>query len=192
MPILGSSASQSGRTPGVPTSVSATAGDAQAVVSFTAPAYTGKGTVSYTATSSPGGLTASGASSPLTVTGLTNGTTYTFTVTAANAAATSVASTASTSVTTSAPPAPTPVGPSAPAPEPEPPLGVEWLGTLTDYMGVQEFQLTGAAALLTLVTSMIFLPLIIKKRKRLARIMNARKNRTNSQMTAQDLEDFFD
>jgi hypothetical protein len=59
-------------------------------------------------------------------------------------------------------------------------------------MGVQEFQLTGAAALLTLVTSMIFLPLIIKKRKRLARIMNARKNRANSQMTAQDLEDFFD
>jgi hypothetical protein len=79
-----------------------------------------------------------------------------------------------------------------PAPEPEPPLGVEWLGTLTDYMGVQEFQLTGAAALLTLVTSMIFLPLIIKKRKRLARVMNARKNRANSQMTAQDLEDFFD
>jgi hypothetical protein len=59
-------------------------------------------------------------------------------------------------------------------------------------MGVQEFQLTGAAALLTLVTSMIFLPLIIKKRKRLARIMNARKNRADSQMTAQDLEDFFD
>jgi hypothetical protein len=59
-------------------------------------------------------------------------------------------------------------------------------------MGVQEFQLTGAAALLTLVTSMIFLPLIIKKRKRLARVMNARKNRANSQMTAQDLEDFFD
>lgn len=79
-----------------------------------------------------------------------------------------------------------------PAPEPEPPLGVEWLGTLTDYMGVQEFQLTGAAALLTLVTSMIFLPLIIKKRKRLARVMNARKNRANSQLTAQDFEDFFD
>jgi hypothetical protein len=59
-------------------------------------------------------------------------------------------------------------------------------------MGVQEFQLTGAAALLTLVTSMIFLPLIIKKRKRLARVMNARKNRADSQMTAQDLEDFFD
>ena len=35
MPIIGSSASQSGRAPGVPTSVSATAGNAQSVVSFT-------------------------------------------------------------------------------------------------------------------------------------------------------------
>lgn len=79
-----------------------------------------------------------------------------------------------------------------PEPEPEPPLGVEWLGTLKDYSEVEEFQLTGAVALMTLVVSMIFLPLIIKKRKRLARIMKARKNRTNSQLTAQDLEDFFD
>jgi hypothetical protein len=83
MPIIGSSASQSGRVPGAPTSVSATAGNAQAVVSFTVPAYAGKGgTVSYTATSSPGGFTASGASSPLTVTGLSNGTCYPFTVSA--------------------------------------------------------------------------------------------------------------
>ncbi|MDC3267922.1 hypothetical protein OAU14_00725, partial [bacterium] len=79
-----------------------------------------------------------------------------------------------------------------PEPEPEPPLGVEWLGTLKDYTEVEEFQLTGAVALMTLVVSMIFLPLIIKKRKRLARVMKARKNRTNSQLTAQDLEDFFD
>jgi hypothetical protein len=33
-------------------------------------------------TSSPGGLTVNGASSPITVTGLTNGTAYTFTVAA--------------------------------------------------------------------------------------------------------------
>ena len=99
MPIIGSSASQSGRTPGTPTSVSATAGDAQAVVTFTVPAYTGKGTVSYTVTSSPGGLTASGASSPLTVTGLTNSTAYTFTVTASSSSIASAASSASGSVT---------------------------------------------------------------------------------------------
>ena len=38
-----------------------------------------------------------------------------------------------------------------PPPEPEPPLGVEWLGTLTDYMEVDEFKTTGAVALITLV-----------------------------------------
>lgn len=103
MPILGSSASQSGRTPGQPTSVSATAGDAQAVVSFTVPAYTGKGTVNYTATSSPGGFTASGASSPLTVTGLSNGTAYTFTVRATTAGVQGSASSASASVTPALP-----------------------------------------------------------------------------------------
>ena len=36
-------------------------------------------------TSSPGGITGSGAASPITVSGLTNGTAYTFTVTATNA-----------------------------------------------------------------------------------------------------------
>ena len=100
MPILGSSASQSGRVPGVPTSVSATAGNAQAVVSFTVPAYAGKGgTVSYTATSSPGNFTASGNSSPLTVTGLSNGTSYTFTVRASVGGVNGNASSASAGVT---------------------------------------------------------------------------------------------
>jgi hypothetical protein len=51
----------------------------------------------YTVTSSPdathpGGLTASGTASPITVTGLTNATRYTFTVTATNSAGTSAAS----------------------------------------------------------------------------------------------------
>jgi len=103
MPILGSSASQSGRAPGQPTSVSATAGDAQATVTFTVPAYTGKGTVNYTATSSPGGFTASGSSSPLVVTGLSNGTSYTFTVRATTAGVQGSASSASASVTPALP-----------------------------------------------------------------------------------------
>lgn len=74
-------------TPGAPTSVSATAGDAQATVSFTAPTDTGypAGVTGYRVTASPGGLTATGSSSPITITGLTNGTTYTFTVAAQNA-----------------------------------------------------------------------------------------------------------
>jgi trimeric autotransporter adhesin len=86
--------------PGAPTSVTATAGYAQATVSFTAPASNGGSPIlSYTVTSSPGGITATGAASPIVVTGLMNGTAYTFTVQATNAAGTGPASTPSNSVT---------------------------------------------------------------------------------------------
>jgi hypothetical protein len=79
---------------------SATAGDGQASVSFGAPAYTGGTAItSYTVTSSPGGITASGASSPILVSGLTNDTSYTFTVVATNIAGNSAASSASAAVT---------------------------------------------------------------------------------------------
>lgn len=72
--------------PGAPTSVTAVGGDAQATISFTAPTFTGvpPGIIQYRAISSPGGITATGASSPLTVAGLTNGTPYTFSVDATN------------------------------------------------------------------------------------------------------------
>jgi trimeric autotransporter adhesin len=89
--------------PGAPTSPVATVGIAQASVAFVAPVSNGGSAItSYTVTSSPGGLTATGASSPLVVTGLTNGTAYTFTVVATNVAGNSVASAASTSVTPTA------------------------------------------------------------------------------------------
>ncbi len=85
--------------PGAPTIGTATAGDGQATVSFTPPASNGGAAIiDYTVTSSPGGLTAKGSGSPITVTGLTNGVAYTFTVTATNAAGTSPASAASNSV----------------------------------------------------------------------------------------------
>jgi len=90
--------------PGAPTGVSATAGSGQAIVTFTAPANDGGSAITgYTVTSSPGNITASGASSPITVTGLTNGTAYTFTVTATNSAGTGPASAASNAVTPTAP-----------------------------------------------------------------------------------------
>jgi hypothetical protein len=87
--------------PGAPTIGTATAGDASASVTFTAPANPGipASSLTYTVTSSPGGLTGTGASSPITVTGLTNGTSYTFTVTATNTSGTGAASAASNSVT---------------------------------------------------------------------------------------------
>jgi len=86
--------------PGAPTGVSATGGNAQATVSFTAPTNNGGAAITgYRATSSPGNFTATGASSPLTVTGLTNGTSYTFTVEAQNSVGYGTPSAASNSVT---------------------------------------------------------------------------------------------
>jgi hypothetical protein len=81
----------------------------RADVTFTAPTYNGRTAItSYTVTSSPGGFTASGASSPISVTGLASATAYTFTVTATNAIGTSAASSASNSITaTTVPQAPT-------------------------------------------------------------------------------------
>lgn len=90
--------------PSAPTNVTATAGNTQATVSFSAPASEGGSPItSYTVTSTPGNLTATGASSPITVTGLTNGTPYTFTVHATNAAGPGPESSASNSVTPAAP-----------------------------------------------------------------------------------------
>ncbi len=77
--------------PGAPADVSATAGDRQATVEWTAPADDGGSAItSYTVTSSPGGKTATvgGSKRTATITGLTNGTTYRFTVTATNSAGT--------------------------------------------------------------------------------------------------------
>ncbi|WP_110457428.1 Ig-like domain-containing protein [Shewanella algidipiscicola] len=86
--------------PGAPTSVNAVASDASATVSFSAPVSTGGAAISgYTVTSTPGGITASGAGSPLTVSGLSNGTDYSFTVSASNTAGTGLASTPSNTVT---------------------------------------------------------------------------------------------
>jgi hypothetical protein len=74
--------------PGTPTASAGTATSAS--VAWAAPAYNGGSAVTgYTVTSSPGGLTCttSGATS-CTVTGLTSGTSYTFTVAAANSVGT--------------------------------------------------------------------------------------------------------
>jgi uncharacterized repeat protein (TIGR02543 family) len=90
-------------TPGAPTGVTAVAGNGQATVSFTAPANPGNSAItSYIVTSSPGNFTGTGTASPITVTGLANGTAYTFSVKALNAQGTGTASAASAAVTPSA------------------------------------------------------------------------------------------
>ncbi|MEN5207811.1 fibronectin type III domain-containing protein [Stenotrophomonas terrae] len=87
--------------PDAPTIGTATAGDTQATVTFSAPASTGGAAISpngYTVTANPGGATGTGSSSPITVTGLTNGVSYTFTVAATNSAGNGASSSASNSV----------------------------------------------------------------------------------------------
>jgi hypothetical protein len=91
--------------PGAPTGASANAGDRQAVVSWTPPGNDGGATINgYAVTSFPGGKTCTWSSGPLacTVTGLTNGTSYTFTATATNSVGTGPASAPATPVTPAA------------------------------------------------------------------------------------------
>ena len=116
MRILGTVASSSREVPNAPTIGTATNvgtgrafNNGAATVAFTAPTFDGGLPItSYTVTSSPGGFTGTGASSPITVSGLASSTSYTFTVTATNARGTGAASAASNSITaTTVPQAPT-------------------------------------------------------------------------------------
>jgi invasion protein IalB len=86
--------------PGAPTGVTANSQSGSASVSWTAPVNNGGGTITgYTVTASPGGATATCATSPCVVNGLSNGTSYSFTVVATNGAGNSVASSPSGSIT---------------------------------------------------------------------------------------------
>jgi hypothetical protein len=92
--------------PDAPTDVTAAAADGQAAISFTEPPSNGFPITSYTVTASPGGYVYTGTGSPIAAVGLTNGTSYTFTVRASNGAGPGPASAPSGAVTPLAVPAP--------------------------------------------------------------------------------------
>ena len=96
--------------PEAPTISGVASGNTEVVISFTAPSSDGGAAItSYTATSNPGAITGTVSqegSGDITVTGLTTGTGYTFTVTATNTIGTSAPSAVSSSVV----PAPLQVG----------------------------------------------------------------------------------
>jgi hypothetical protein len=95
--------------PAAPTAVAATPGNAGATVTWSAPAANGSPITSYTVTpyigsaaQTPTTVTGSPPASSATIAGLTNGVTYTFTVTASNAVGTGPPSAASNAVTPTA------------------------------------------------------------------------------------------
>ena len=113
-------------SPATPSAPTATIGDGQATVTWTKPADNGSTITGYTVTSSGGQTCTTNDADTLTcvVTGLTNGTAYTFTVTATNGGGASAASVASSSVTP------------APAPTPVPTLPLFGLGILVSLLGL--------------------------------------------------------
>jgi len=82
--------------PAAPTALAASSAGATSVkVNFTTPPATGLFQPTYTVVATPGNISGTGTSVPVTVSGLTNGVVYNFTATATTLAGTSVASTAS-------------------------------------------------------------------------------------------------
>ena len=81
--------------------------------------------------------------------------------------------------------------PEEPAP-PEPPLGVPWFQDVVDYTKVGEFQTAGIAVLVLVVLNALFIPITIKRRARLKRVIAARKRNQATRNMADDFEDFFE
>ncbi len=127
---------QAGTAPAAPAAPTAVAGDARAIVTWTAPADGGQPITGYTITGTPGGsAVAAGGATTAVVYGLANGTSYTFTVKAKNAVGTGPASPPSNAVVPNSritgQSSPAPPGGRAPvsqsSPPPSGPPRVMWL-----------------------------------------------------------------
>ncbi|MFF2092391.1 S-layer homology domain-containing protein, partial [Paenibacillus sp. NPDC058174] len=100
---LGEMSNEASATPATvsaaPSNVTATVGDGQVTITFTPPTDNGGSPITrYEVTVSPGNIVVSGTSSPIVITGLNNGTSYTFTLKAVNAAGSSTSSAQSNAV----------------------------------------------------------------------------------------------
>ena len=108
-----SSAVTPATVPGAPTNVTATAGNAQATVSWTAPSSTGGSAITgyvitpYIGSTAQTATSAGATPTSAVVTSLLNGTTYTFAVAATNGAGTGAATTSAAATPTGPPYAPT-------------------------------------------------------------------------------------
>ncbi len=128
--------------PLAPTSVVATAGNAQVTLTFAAPAANGSTITGYTVTAipaTPGSLlgtdsTAIATATTRTITGLTNFVAYTFTVAAKSAAGTGLTSAPSNSVTPTTPPPAAPTALTA-ALLAGPQVGLAWTDNATNENG---------------------------------------------------------
>jgi FtsP/CotA-like multicopper oxidase with cupredoxin domain len=142
--------------PGAPTAVTAKAGSRIAAVSFAAPAASGGMPITgYTVTSTPaGGVDTNAGSTLLThsITGLVNGTAYSFTVVATNAIGPGPASAASnTVIPNTRPPAPSNL---ALASVTGTSIGMTWQDNALNETGFRVYRRTGASTTWVLVATL--------------------------------------
>ena len=80
--------------------------------------------------------------------------------------------------------------PEEPAP-PEPPLGISWLQDVLDYTEDDEFRFAGIAVLMLVVLNALFIPITLRAKKRLKRVISARRRNEATRNMADEFEDFF-
>jgi len=61
-----------------------------------------------------------------------------------------------------------------------------------DYTKVGEFQTAGIAVLILVVLNALFIPITIKRRARLKRVISARKRNQATRNMADEFEEFFE